>query len=75
AEDLYNQGLAALRSVGDVAQLATGSLVCGAFLITKRAKPDEGCTLLAEAARLYDQMELAGQAEEARATARRLGCG
>jgi tetratricopeptide (TPR) repeat protein len=74
AEAHYQEGLTRLRTVDEVGQVAVASEVLGAFLITKRGKQSEGCAMLSDAARLYDQMGLADQAEAARETARRLGC-
>jgi tetratricopeptide (TPR) repeat protein len=75
AEGYFRQGLAVARAVNDAANLAIGARLFGAFLITQRDKRDEGCALLQEAIRLYSRMGLQDQAEQARATAQRLGCG
>ncbi|HEY7019572.1 MAG TPA: tetratricopeptide repeat protein [Ktedonobacterales bacterium] len=74
AESYYRQALALARETEDAGNIASMSSALGELLIVHRNKRDEGCQMLAEAARLYDQMGIPG-AEEARETARRLGCG
>jgi tetratricopeptide (TPR) repeat protein len=74
AEEYYRQGLAVVREVHDVASLATGARIFGAFLISQCSKHDEGCELLQEAISLYSGMGLQAQAEEARKAAQHLGC-
>ena len=74
AEGYFQQGLAILREVQDWPDVATLLGILGEFLITKRGKREEGCAMLEEAARLYEEMGVPG-AEEARETAKRLGCG
>ncbi len=74
AETLHRESLAIGVEVLAGKDIADSYLYLGEFLITKRGKRDEGCSMLAEAARLYDAMGVPG-AERARETARRLGCG
>ncbi len=74
AEAYYRQGLAALQEAQDAINFAGVSVAFGEFLITKRNKREEGCAMLAEAARLYDAMGIPG-GERARETMRELGCG
>ncbi|HEX6121718.1 MAG TPA: tetratricopeptide repeat protein, partial [Ktedonobacterales bacterium] len=74
AELYFRQGLEALVETQEAYNRAAVSLYFGEFLITRRGKRDEGCAMLGEAARLFEAMGVPG-AEEARETARRLGCG
>jgi tetratricopeptide (TPR) repeat protein len=73
AEALHRESLAIGIAVHNGQDIADSYAYLGQFLITKRSKREEGCQMLAEAARLYDEMGSPG-AEEARVTARRLGC-
>jgi tetratricopeptide (TPR) repeat protein len=74
AEALQRESLGIAREVQDGVGIADSCTYLGEFLITRRDKREEGCGMLAEAARLYEQMGVPG-ADEARATAQRLGCG
>lgn len=74
AEDHYSTGLHLLREGQETSNYAIGARVFGAFLIERRDRQDEGCFWLHEAIRLYAQMGLAENEEEARETARRLNC-
>jgi tetratricopeptide (TPR) repeat protein len=73
AEALHRESLAIGIEVQVGQDVADSYAYLGQFLITKRNKPEEGCQMLASAAQLYDQMGMPG-AEEARETARLLGC-
>jgi tetratricopeptide (TPR) repeat protein len=74
AEARYRQGLAALEETQDRINFAGVSVAFGEFLITERNQREEGCVMLAEAARLYDAVGVPG-GDEARQTMRRLECG
>lgn len=74
AEALHRESLAIGIEVQDWLGVADSYSTLGEFLITQRGKREEGCTMLAEAARLYDQMGVSS-GDDARETAQRLGCG
>jgi tetratricopeptide (TPR) repeat protein len=74
AESYYRAALALTQETEDASNIASMSVDLGRLLIVHRNKRDEGCQLLAEAARVYDQMGVPG-AEEAREIAGQLGCG
>ena len=73
AEMWHRDSLAIAIEVQAVQDTADSYAYLGEFLITQRNHPEEGCPMLAEAARLYDQMGVGG-GDEVRATMRRLGC-
>jgi tetratricopeptide (TPR) repeat protein len=72
AEALHRQSLALAIEVQNGQDIADSYWYLGEFLLTKREQRDEGCAMLAEAARLYEQMGVPG-AERARVTAQALG--
>jgi tetratricopeptide (TPR) repeat protein len=74
AEALHRESLAIALEVQNGQDTADSYAYFGAFLIAKRNQRDEGCAMLAEAARLYDEMGVPS-GDEVRATAKRLGCG
>ncbi len=73
AEEMHRQSLAISIEVQSGYDIAQSYAYLGELLITKRDKREEGCQMLSEAARLYDEMGVPGS-EDARQTARRLGC-
>jgi tetratricopeptide (TPR) repeat protein len=73
AETLHRESLAVGLEVQAGLEVASSYAYLGEFLITKRGKRAEGCVMLAEAARLVDQMGVPG-GDRARETARKLGC-
>ncbi|MBF6590832.1 MAG: tetratricopeptide repeat protein, partial [Ktedonobacterales bacterium] len=73
AEQLYRHGLAILREVQDMLDQAVLLEILGE-LVAGKGDREEGCAMLGEAARLYDEMGVPG-GDEVRATAQRLGCG
>ena len=73
AEEYFQRCLAILREVQDALNQARILEILGAFLIEQRGNSADGCKMLHEAARLYDEMGVPG-GDEARETARRLGC-
>jgi tetratricopeptide (TPR) repeat protein len=73
AERYFREALVILREVQDVPDTASILSTLGEFLVTRRGQPEEGCSMLMEAARLYDEMGLP-EAEDTRELARQLGC-
>ena len=73
AGDLLRQSLAIARAVESEPDIARGLLSLGQFLIVHQGSRDEGCNMVAEAARLYQRM---GRREAAHAeeTVAKLGC-
>ena len=74
AETLHRDSLSIAIEVQSGRDIADSYSYLGTFLITKRQQREEGCGMLAEAARLYDEMGMPG-GDRARATALLLGCG
>ncbi|MGH2485802.1 MAG: tetratricopeptide repeat protein, partial [Ktedonobacterales bacterium] len=72
AETLHRQSLDIAIEVQAGQDIADSYAYLGEFLI-KRGKRGDGCRMLADAARLYDQMDIPG-AEQTRERARELGC-
>ncbi len=76
AERLHRESLALGVEVQDGPGIATSLEALGAFLIEHgRGEPGEGCAMLGEAVALWHAMGLTENEEQARATARELGCG
>lgn len=75
AESWYRQGFTLACETQDAANQASIASALGALLILHRDQRDAGCQLLGEAARTYDTMGLAEQAERIQALAHKLGCG
>jgi tetratricopeptide (TPR) repeat protein len=73
AEVLHRESLAIGNALQNGQDIADSHAYLGEFLITKRFKREEGCQMLAEAARIYEQMRVPG-VERVRETAQRLGC-
>lgn len=73
AERYNRETLKVAIEIGAKFEVATSLLALGRFLITRRGYYDEGCRLLQEAARLFDQMGIPG-GDEARKAIRDLGC-
>jgi hypothetical protein len=74
AEDYHRQSLQLSIVVQAPQDIADSYAYLGEFLITRRQKRDEGCAMLTEAARLYEQLGLAARAGAVREAAQRLGC-
>lgn len=74
AEDYHRKSLAIAIGVQATQDIADSYAYLGAFLIEQRNKREEGCGMLAEAARRYDAMGMPG-GDKARAKAEELGCG
>lgn len=74
AEQLYRQGLDVLREVQDATNYAGVAMMLGGLLITQLGKREEGCVFFTQAIETYHAMGVPGE-EQARETARRLGCG
>ncbi len=70
----FEEAMTAMREIGDNINYPEGALQLGALLITQLDQKERGCALLAEAIRIREELGLPG-AEEARETARQLGCG
>jgi tetratricopeptide (TPR) repeat protein len=73
AEAYHRESLDISLEVENGRDIADSLSTLGIFLLEHERNRDEGCQMLAEAARLYDQMGIPG-ADEARETARQLGC-
>ncbi|HEY7834597.1 MAG TPA: TIR domain-containing protein [Ktedonobacterales bacterium] len=74
AEALHRDSLGIGIAINAVQDIADSYAYLGAFLLKyERGKPGEGCEMLHDAARLYDEMGMPG-GDEARATARQFGC-
>lgn len=75
AERYVREALRIAREVGDGMNIALTLSNLGQLLVEQNlGAPGEGCAMLAEAARLYDEMGVPG-GDDVRATIRRLGCG
>jgi len=73
AEPLYRESLTIATELESTPDIADVSLDLGRFLVERRGNRDEGLPMLDHAARLYAEIGLP-DAEDARATAQRLGC-
>jgi tetratricopeptide (TPR) repeat protein len=73
AEALHRESLAIGIAVQSGPDIADSWLVLGRFLIEHERNRDEGCQMLRDAISLYHEMGLPGE-QQARATARLLGC-
>jgi tetratricopeptide (TPR) repeat protein len=73
AATMFEEALALLRSVDDKGDYADGAVQFGRLLIEELHQRERGCALFAEAIQIRHDLGLPGE-EEARATARHLGC-
>jgi tetratricopeptide (TPR) repeat protein len=73
AATMFEEALALLRSVDDKGDYADGAVQFGRLLIEELHQHERGCALFAEAIQIRHDLGLLGE-EEARATARHLGC-
>jgi tetratricopeptide (TPR) repeat protein/transcriptional regulator with XRE-family HTH domain len=80
AEELYRESLKIFRNGGQNRYTADALMLLGSFLIKARDKQEEGCSMLLEAAQLYEQMGIYNaemelpSARKAWEIAQRLGC-
>ena len=73
-EQLLRESLAIARETQAGPDIAESSLALGRLLIEHRGNREEGCALLREAVQCYTTMGMP-EAQEARETLQRLGCG
>lgn len=74
AEAYYRQSLALALDGQDGLGIAAAKAGFGEFLLRQGGQPDEGCRLLAEAARLYDELGFSEPADRTELTAQLSGC-
>ncbi|HEU0027590.1 MAG TPA: tetratricopeptide repeat protein, partial [Ktedonobacterales bacterium] len=74
AERYHRESLQVAIDIGAGLDIPPSLLELGKFLIVRRGKRDEGCAMLREAARLFDEMGIPG-GDNARDALRELGCG
>lgn len=74
AEMWYREGLKIARQSEDAVNTASLGQDLGVLLIEDMNAKEEGRQLLAEAVRIYEQLELEEQVNETRTVARTLGC-
>jgi tetratricopeptide (TPR) repeat protein len=74
AERLIQESLAIAREVDNGLDIADAQSALGQLFIENRSQRDEGCSLLREAVRRYQEIG-SPSGQKARETARRLGCG
>jgi tetratricopeptide (TPR) repeat protein len=73
AEDHFRESLRILSEVSDRIGYATAALALGTLLVSHRNQREEGCRLIQEAVTIRHELGLPDE-QEARETARQLGC-